>query len=405
MYTRKTPEQKHRVHLGDISIFRHFDMEIYLDNASTTKVDPLVLRAMLPFLEEQYGNASSPHQLGQEAREAIEEARKIIAQSIGASPEEIVFTSGGTESNNFAIKGIAFSNKDKGNHIITTKVEHKSVLNVCQWLEAQGFEMTILGVDEKGFVKLEDLEKAIRPETILVSIIHGQNEIGAIQDLEKLGEICKKHNVYFHTDACQSYTKTEIDVRKQPVDLISLNGHKLHGSKGVGALYIRNGTKIEPWQHGGGHERGLRSGTDNVPGIVGFAKAVEMALDKKHVAKMQELKDKLIEGLFKIPKVKINGPQGERGLCHIVSATFSGIEGEAIVGSLDLEGTYAATGSACASHTLEPNQALLAIGLSPQEVNGTVRFSLSRFNTEEEIDKALEILPKIIEKLRKISPF
>jgi cysteine desulfurase len=380
-------------------------MEIYLDNAATTKIDPSVLEEMVPFFEKSYGNASSPHQMGQKAREAVEEARKIIAQSIGASPEEIIFTSGGTESNNFAIKGVAFTNKDKGNHIITTKIEHKSVLNVYKWLESQGFKLTLLDVDEKGFVSPEDLGKAITEQTILVSIIHGQNEIGAIQDLERLGEICKKHNVYFHIDACQSYTKTEIDVQKQSVDLISLNGHKINGPKGVGALYIRKGTKIGAWQHGGGQERGLRSGTDNVPGIVGFAKAVELVLDKEHIERMMGLKDKLIEGLLKIPKVKINGPQDERGLCHIISATFSGIEGEAIVGFLDLEGIYAATGSACASHSLEPNQTLLAIGLPPQEVNGTVRFSLSRFNTEEEIDKTLEILPKIVEKLRKISPF
>ncbi len=380
-------------------------MKIYLDSAATTKIDSRVLEAMLPFLKENYGNASSPHKLGQEAREAIEKAREIIARSIGADSEEIVFTSGGTESNNFAIKSFAFSNKDKGNHIITTRVEHKSVLNVCKWLEAQGFEMSILDVDEKGFVEPKDLEKAIRPATILVSIIHGQNEVGAIQDLQVLGEICKKHNVCFYTDACQSYTKTEIDVQKQAVDLISINGHKLHGPKGIGALYIRKGTKIEPWQHGGGHERGMRSGTDNVPGIVGFAKAVEIGLDEKHIEYIKQLKNKLIDGLIKIPKTKINGPQDNKGLCHIVSASFSGIEGEAIVGSLDLEGICAATGSACASHTLEPSQTLLAIGLPPQEVNSTIRFSLSRFNTEEDIDKLLILLPKIVEKLRKISPF
>lgn len=380
-------------------------MIIYLDNAATTEIDPLVLGVMLPFLKENYGNASSPHQMGQKAQQAIWRARKIIAQSIGAVAEEIVFTSGGTESNNFAIKGVAFANRDKGSHIITTKIEHKSVLNVCKWLESQGIKTTLLDINEQGFVKLEDLEKAIRPETILVSIIHGQNEFGAIQDLEKLGEICKKHNIYFHTDACQSYAKAEIDVQKQAVDLISLNGHKLHGPKGVGILYIRKGTKIEPYQHGGGQERGMRSGTDNVPGIVGFAKSVEIGLDKNYIAYIMKLKNKLRQGLLKIPKVKINGPQNERGLCHIVSATFSGIEGEAIVGFLDLEGICAATGSACASDSLEPNQALLSFGLHPQEVNSTVRFSLSRFNTEQEIDKVLDLLLKIVEKLRKISPF
>jgi len=380
-------------------------MLIYLDNAATTKVDPLVLRAMLPFFEEDYGNASSPHQMGERVREAEERAREIIAKSISAKPDEIIFTSGGTESNNFAIKSIAFANKEKGNHIITTQIEHKSVLNSCKWLEGQGFSVTYLGVDEDGFVNAEDLEKAIKPETILVSIIHGHNEIGTIQNLQLLGEICKKHNVYFHTDACQGYTKTKIDVREQAVDLITLNAHKIHGPKGIGVLYIREGTKVEPWQHGGGHEKGLRSGTDNLPGIVGFAKAAEIGLDGKHIEKIYKLKNKLVQGISKIPRTRINGPRDDNGLCHIVSATFFGIEGEAIVGSLDLEGICAATGSACSSRTLEPSRSLLAIGLSPQEANGTVRFSLSRFNTEEEIDSVLVALSKIVEKLRKISPF
>ncbi len=380
-------------------------MAIYLDNAATTKIDSLVIKAMLPFFEKQYGNTSSLHQLGQEAKKALEEARKIIAQSIIAEPEEIVFTSGGTESNNFAIKGVAFDNREKGNHIITTKIEHKSVLNTCRWLERQGFYVTILGVDEKGFVRLEELEEAIRSETILVSIIHGQNEIGTIQNLERLGEICKEHSLYLHTDACQSYTKTELNVQKQAVDLISLNSHKIHGTKGVGALYIRKGTNIKAWQHGGGHERGLRSGTDNVPEIIGFSKAVEVGSDGKHIKYIQGLKKRLTEGLVKIPRTRINGPQDEKGLCHIVSVSFSGIEGEAILGFLDVESIYAATGSACASHTLEPNQTLLAIGSPPQEINGSVRFSLSRLNTEEEVDRVLDVLPGIVEKLRKISPF
>ncbi|MEA3452901.1 MAG: cysteine desulfurase family protein [Patescibacteria group bacterium] len=380
-------------------------MTIYLDNASTTKIDPLAFEEMLPFFEKNYGNASSPHQMGERAKEAMNKARSIIAESIKANPEEIVFTSGGTESNNFAIKGVAFANKDKGNHIITTKVEHKSVLNVYKWLETQGFEISILGVDENGFVNPEDLEKEIKSETILVSVIHGQNEIGTIQNLERIAKICKKNDVYFHIDACQSYTKTEIDVEKQLVDLISINGHKIHGPKGVGALYIRKGTKIESYQHGGGHERGMRSGTDNVPGIVGFAKAVEIGLDKKHIEYIAGLKNQLRQGLLEISKVKINGPQDENGLCHILSATFFGIEGEATVASLDLEGICVATGSACSSHSLESNQSLLSIGLTPQEVNSTVRFSLSRFNTKEEINKTLEVLKDIVEKLRKISPF
>jgi len=370
-------------------------MRIYLDNASTTQIDPLVLKEMLGFFDKDYANASSPHRMGQVARDAIEKARTVLAQSINAEDDEIVFTSGGTESNNFAIKGIAFANKDKGNHIITTKIEHKSVLNTCKWLEGQSFKITYLDVDEKGLVNKEDLEKAITDKTILVSIIHGQNEIGTIQDLKVIGDICKKHNIYFHTDACQSYTKTEID--SEDADLITLNAHKIHGPKGVGALFIKKGTKIDIFMHGGGHERGMRSGTDNVPGIVGFGKAVEIA----GIGEMRELNSRLTQGLKKIDKVKINS----QGLPHIVSATFLGIEGEAIVGALNLENIYVATGSACSSNTLELNQTLLAIGLTPQEANGTVRFSLSRFNTKQEIDKVLEILPKTVEKLRKISPF
>lgn len=378
---------------------------IYLDNAATTKIDPLVLRATLPFLDKDYGNASSPYGLGQKAKIAIEKARNIIAQSISADPSEIIFTSGGTESNNFAIKGIAFQNKDRGNHIITTKIEHPSVLNVYKWLEGQGFKISYIETDKYGFVKTEELDKEIAKKTILVSIIHGQNEFGTIQDLEGIGKICKKHNVYFHTDACQSYTKTDINVKKQAVDLMTLNAHKIHGPKGVGVLYIRKGTRIMTWQHGGGQEINRRSGTENVAGVVGFGRAVELALNKNHIKVMRKLKNILIKELIKIPRVKINGPKDEKGLPNIINAVFLGIEGEAIVGLLDMEKIYVATGSACSSNKLEPNPALLAIGLMPQEVNSTVRFSLSRFNTEEEIEKFLDKLPKIVEKLRKFSPF
>jgi len=378
---------------------------IYLDNAATAKIDPLVLRAMLPFLNSQYGNASSPHSMGQNAKKAIKAARAVIAESISAEPDEIVFTSGGTESNNFAIKGVAFSNKSKGNHIITTKIEHPSVLEAYRWLETQGFEISYVEVDKWGFVSPADLEKAITDRTILVSVIHGQNEFGTIQDLASLGEVCRKHNAYFHTDACQSFTKTEINVKKQAVDLITLNAHKIHGPKGAGALYVRKGTKIGAWQHGGGQERGRRSGTENVAGIVGFGKAVELALDKRHIEKMRGLKNMMIEELIKIPRVKVNGPRDEKSLPNIVNVVFLGIEGEAIVGFLDIEKIYVATGSACSSNKLEPSPALIAIGLMPQEVNSTVRFSLSRFNTEKEIKKLLLKLPEIVGKLRRISPY
>jgi cysteine desulfurase len=379
--------------------------EIYLDNAATTKIDPKVLKEMLPYFDQKYGNASSTHTKGREAKNAMEDARRVIAKSIGAASEEIIFTSGGTESNNFAIKSIAFANRDKGNHIIITKIEHDCVLNTCKWLATQGFEVTYLDVDKEGLVKPGDLEKAITPKTILVSIIHGNNEIGTIQDLKTLGEICKKHNVYFHTDACQSYTKTDIDVKKQNLSLVTLNAHKIHGPKGVGALYIRKGTNIKAWQHGGGHERNLRSGTENIPGIVGFAEAFKQADSNKHIKYMTRLRDKIIEGIEKnVPEAKLNGPLGEKRLCNNINFIFNRIEGEAIGGYLDLKGISSSTGSACSSHSLEPSHVLQAIGLSKADANGSLRLSISRFTTEEEVNYLLEVLPPIIKKLRMISP-
>jgi len=378
---------------------------IYLDNGATTKVDEQVIKVMLPYFTEKYGNASSTHTLGQEAKNALEKSRKIIAASIGAKGDEIIFTSGGTESNNLAIKGIALANKERGNHIITTKIEHKCILNSCKWLEKQGFNVTYLDVDKEGFVSLENLEKAITNKTILVSIIHGQNEIGTIQNLESLGKICKKHNVYFHTDACQSYTKTNIDVNKQNLDLVTLNAHKIHGPKGVGALFIKKGTKIICLQDGGEHEFGLRAGTENISGIIGFAEAVKIASNPKHIIHMTQLRDKLINEILKLPNAKLNGSKGNKRLCNNANFSFKGIEGEAIGGYLDENNICSSTGSACSARTLEPSHVLMALGLSHEEANGSLRLTLSRFTTEKEIDYVLEMLPKIIEKLRKISPF
>lgn len=377
--------------------------EVYLDNGATTKVDPKVVEAMLPYFTEKYGNASSLHSLGQEAREAVEKARKIIADSIGAKAEEIIFTSGGTEANNLALKGIAWANKEKGEHIITTRIEHDCVLQSCEWLERNGFKVTYLGVDKEGFVKPEELEKAITSKTILVSIIHGNNEIGTIQDLEKLGKICREKGVYFHTDACQSFTKTEINVGKMNVDLMTLNAHKIHGPKGVGALYVRKGVKIKPWQHGGGHEFGLRSGTENVAGIVGFGEAVKLA-GRKHAERMTELRDKLIGRVLEIPGTRLNGPWGEKRLCNNANFSFAGIEGEALGGYLDQHWICSSTGSACSSKSLEPSHVLKAIGLKDEEAHGSLRLTLSRFTTEEEIEHVLKVLPKQVEKLRAISP-
>ena len=377
---------------------------IYLDNGATTKVDPEVVKVMNEYHTEKYGNPSSSHSPGQEAKIALEDARKSIAKTINARPEEIIFTSGGTESNNIAIKGVAFSNKDKGDHIITTKIEHKCVLESSKWLEKQGFQVTYLNVDKEGFINPKELEEAITEKTVLVSIIHGNNEIGTIQDLKRLGDICKKYNVYFHTDACQSYTKTDINTKTQNIDLITLNAHKIHGPKGIGVLYIKKGTKLQTWQHGGGHEFNLRSGTENIPGIVGFAKAAELAINKHHIQHMSVLRDKLIDGILKIHSTRLNGAQKDQRLCNNVNISFDAVEGEAIGGYLDQKGICSSTGSACSEMSLDPSYVLMAIGCSHQQANGSLRLTLSRFTTEEEIDETLKFLPEIIKKLRKMSP-
>lgn len=372
---------------------------IYLDNAATTPVDPKVAKAMQPYFSEKYGNASSIHHKGQEAKMALNEAREVIAKAIGAKFDEIIFTGSGTEANNLAIKGVAFS-KRKG-HIITSKIEHDCVLNACKWLEKRGFSVDFLNVDKEGLIDLKELEDKIKEDTILVTIIHGNNEIGVIQDLEKIGEICKRHKVLFHTDSAQSFTKVEIDVRKQNLDMVTLNAHKIHGPKGVGALYVRKGVKLEPIAHGGGHEFGLRSGTENIPGIVGFAVAVKLAKEK-HAGYIRKLRDKLIEGVLKISGAKLNGSR-EKRLCNNTNFCFKGVEGESIGAYLDVKGICTSTGSACSSKSAEPSHVLKAIGLSDEEVHGSLRMSLSRFNNEKEIDYVLEVLPGIIEKLRKIS--
>ncbi|MDD5192746.1 MAG: cysteine desulfurase family protein [Candidatus Nanoarchaeia archaeon] len=379
---------------------------IYLDNAATTKVDEKVVREMLPYFTEKYGNASSQHLVGQEAKRALQESRHVIAKSINAKDDEIIFTSGGTESNNLALKGLFFANKEAGtekNHIITTKIEHDCVLNSCKWLEKQGAKITCIDVNSEGFVNINQLKQSITPNTLVVSIIHGNNEIGTIQDIEEIGKICREKGVYFHIDACQSYTKTPINVKKQNLDLVTLNSHKIHGPKGVGALYIREGIKIIPLAHGGGHEKALRNGTENVSGIVGFAKSVNLASsgDIKHMTK---LRDYLIEEILKIPNTKLNGAKGDKRLCNNINISFNNIEGEAIGGYLDSYGICSSTGSACSSHTLETSHVLKAIGLSNLQANTTLRLSLSKYTTKEEIDYTLEILKKVVEKLRRMSP-
>ena len=378
---------------------------IYFDNAATTRVDDEVLKTMLPYFTEKYGNASSVHFMGQEAKNALEKSRKTIAKAIDAKPQEIYFTSGGTEANNLALKGLFFWNQENNtgkNHIITTRIEHDCVLNTCKWLQKHGAEITYLDVDAEGFVNVTELEKAITDKTILVSVIHGNNEIGTIQNLERIGEICKKKNVLFHTDACQSFTKVPLDVKKQNLDLVTLNAHKIHGPKGVGALYIREGILITPMSHGGGHERKIRSGTENVSGIVGFAKAVDVA-NKKHFEKMNKMRDKLIEGILKISNTRLNGPKTNR-LCNNINVSFNNIEGESIGGYLETYGICTSTGSACASHSLETSHVLKAIGLTPLQANSTLRISISKYTTEEEIDYFLKVLVPIVDKLRRMSP-
>ncbi len=377
--------------------------EIYLDNGGTTKIDKEVLVAMMPYLEEEYGNPSAIYKKGMDSKDAIDHAREIIAKSINANPEEIIFTSGGTESNNLAIKSIAFTNKDKGNHIITTTTEHKCVLDSCKWLSKQGFEITYLSVDNEGFVNLEELNKTITDKTILVSIAHGNNEIGTIQDLAAIGTVCKKNNVYFHTDACQSYTKTILDVDAQNLDLVTINAHKINGPKGIGAVYIRKGTRIDAWQHGGDQENRKRAGTENVPAIVGFGKAVEIA-NQGNVKHMARLRDYLIKKLLQIPEVRLNGPAGNERLCNNVNVSFHSIEGESIGEFLDLEHISTSTGSACAAKSLDPSHVLTAIGLTHEECNGSLRLTLSKYSTKEDIDALLEVLPGIVTRLREISP-
>lgn len=376
---------------------------IYLDHAATTPVAKEVLEAMQPFFSQKFGNASSVHTLGREAREAIEKSREIIEKKLNAKDHRVIFTSGGTESNNFAIKGIGFANREKGKHIITTKIEHDCVLNSCKWLEKQGFEITYLPVDKEGFVNPDDVEKAIRKDTILVSVMHANNEIGTIEPIEEIGKICSEHDVYFHTDACQSFTKVPIDLEKQNIDLITINAHKIYGPKGIGALVIRKGIKIDPLLHGGGHEFGFRSGTENVPGIVGFAKAVEIAKERD-VEHMTKLRDMLIEGALEIEDSRLNGPRKKR-LCNNTNFSFKFIEGESLVLHLDAKGICASTGSACSSHSLEPSHVLLAIGLTPEEAHGSIRMTVGRENTEEEIKYTLEVLEEAVNKLREISPF
>ncbi len=376
--------------------------KIYLDYAATTPVDPEVLEAMKPYFSQKFGNASSLHEWGREASKALEDSREKIAELIKVEPGEICFTSGGTESNNIAIKGVAFANKEKGKHIITSSIEHHAVLNVCKWLESQGFEVTYLPVDKDGLVDPTDLEKAIRDDTILVSIMHANNEIGTIQDLRELSRITHEKGVYFHTDAVQSFGKIPINL--EFVDLMSVSGHKIYGPKGAGFLYVREGVKITPLFHGGGHERGLRSSTENIPGIVGLAKAAEISFEKMEEESKREekLRDELIKKVLEIPDSWLNG-HAEKRLPNNANFGFDFIEGEALVMLLDEKGVAASTGSACSSHELKPSHVLTAVGLPPEKAHGSLRITIGRHTKQEDIEYTERAIKESVENLRKLS--
>lgn len=384
-------------------------MKVYLDHSATSAVDPRVLEVMLPFFDREYGNASSLHTPGQKAALALKEAREKVSQVINAEPAEIIFTSGGTESNNTALKGAAFAalrKKSERKHIITSQIEHDCVLNACRWLEKIGFEVTYFPVDKYGLVNLEQLEEAIRKDTLLISIMHANNEIGTVQDIEKIGALARAHDVYFHTDAVQSITKLPIDVKAMNVDMLSVSSHKIHGPKGVGCLYVRKGTAIDPLMHGGGHERGFRSGTENVSGIVGFAEAVRIGEEERPAVmpRIQNLRDTLIKGALEIENSWLNG-HPEKRLPINAHFCFRFIEGESLILRLDLKGISASTGSACSSKSLEPSHVLLAIGLPPEDAHSSLRLTLGRDNTREDIEYTLEVLPEVVADLRKMSPF
>lgn len=378
-------------------------MRIYVDNAATTKMHPEVAKAMEPYYTEKYGNPGSFHDVGREAKEAIEAARQKTASILNCVPEELVFTGGGTESCNLAVKGLAF--RQKKGHIITQKTEHHAILHPLEWLEKQGFEVTYLDVDEEGLIKAEDIKAAIKPETFLVSIMYANNEIGTIFPIKEISKVCKEHNVLLHTDACQVGNTLTVDVKELGVDMMTLNGSKLYGPKGVGLLYIKRGILIDPLIHGGSQEQKKRAGTENVPGIVGFATALELAQKNKDVEnqRMTALRDHLIDKLLTIRHSRINGPKNER-LANNINISFQGVEGESIILYLNEHGICASTGSACSSGSLEPSHVITSIGREGDYIHGSVRFSLGHYNTKEDVDEIINVLPEIIAKLRLISP-
>ncbi len=379
---------------------------IYLDYAATTPTHPEVVKAMLPYFTDAFGNPSSIHSYGQEAKGSIEEARIKIADLIGARDEELIFTSGGTEADNFALKGIAYANESKGNHIITSSIEHHAVIETCKFLERRGFRVTYLPVDEYGLVDLDDVRKAITDKTILISVMHANNEMGTTEPIAEIDKIAKEAGVCFHTDAVQAVGHIPVNVDELGVDLLSMSAHKFYGPKGVGALYIRKGTKLTPFIHGGEQERRRRASTENVPGIVGFGKAAELAQQEmsEEAERLTRLRDRLVKGLLeRIDHTRLNGHPTMR-LPNNINVSVAFVEGESMLLNLDLEGICASTGSACSSSSLEPSHMLLAMGLSHEQAHGSLRFSLGKWTTEEEVERVLDVLPSIVTKLRAMSP-
>lgn len=379
---------------------------MYLDNSATTQVSKEVFDEMESYYIKDFGNPSTLYALGRESKKALELARKRVADSINAKPEEIIFTSGGSESDNLAIKGLAFKLAEKGKHIITSEIEHPAVSQTLEFLQSLDFEVTYLPVYEEGIIRIDDLKNAIREDTVLITIMHGNNEIGTIQPIEEIGKIARENNIKFHTDAVQTFGKIEVDVEKLNVDLLSLSSHKINGPKGVGALYIKKGTRLVPLIHGGGQERGIRSGTENVPGIVGFGKACELASQNltQHYDKLVSIRDELIEKVLNnIPESYLNGDRQNR-LPNIVNFRFKAIEGESLILLLDNKGYQTSTGSACSSKTLEASPVLTALGLDPVDVHGSLRISLALENDEFNIDEFVDVISTSVERLREMSP-
>ena len=379
---------------------------VYLDNSATTKTDEVVIKEMLPYLTENYGNPSSIYKIGRENKKAVEEAREKVAKVLNCEPSEIYFTAGGSESDNTAIRGIAYSYKNKGNHIITSKIEHPAVLETCKQLEREGFEVSYIGVNEKGILNIDELKNAIKPTTTLISIMFANNEIGTIEPIKEIGQIAKENRIFFHTDAVQAVGSVKIDVKEMNIDSLSMSAHKFYGPKGIGVLYVRKGIRFNKFINGGHQERNKRAGTENVAGIVGLGKAIELAYEDldEHNKKIKELRDYYVEQVKeKIPYIKINGDM-EKRLPGNSNISFKFIEGEGLLLNLDLKGICASSGSACTSGSLDPSHVLLAIGLPHEIAHGSLRISIGKYNTKEEIDYLVENLVEIVNRLREMSP-